>query len=109
MRHRPAFNIFWFEDPQATYADWWQDEKNGLCHLSGKKIERPHFIGKVYNLTVSGIHSYVTQNFAVGNCGKGGDIFSFMEEMEGLDFPEALKLLADRAGVKTDTYRKRNR
>ena len=105
VRHRPAYNIFWFEDPQATYADWWQDEKTDYAIYPVKKIERPHFIGKVYNLTVSGIHSYVTQNFAVGNCGKGGDIFSFMEEMEGLDFPEALKLLADRAGVKTDTYR----
>ncbi len=32
-------------------------------------------------------------------CGKGGDIFQFVMEMEGHDFPEALKLLADRAGV----------
>lgn len=32
-------------------------------------------------------------------CGKGGDIFQFVMEMEGHDFPEALKLLANRAGV----------
>ncbi len=32
-------------------------------------------------------------------CGKGGDIFEFIMEMEGHDFPEALKLLAMRAGV----------
>ncbi|MBI2037676.1 MAG: DNA primase [Candidatus Magasanikbacteria bacterium] len=37
-------------------------------------------------------------------CGKGGDIFSFIQEMEGLDFPEALKILANRAGVKLDSY-----
>lgn len=37
-------------------------------------------------------------------CSKGGDVFSFVQEMEGLDFPEALKLLANRAGVKLDTY-----
>lgn len=36
-------------------------------------------------------------------CGKGGDIFSFIQEMEGLEFIDALKLLADRAGVKIDT------
>lgn len=36
-------------------------------------------------------------------CGKGGDIFTFIQEMEGLDFPEALKILADRAGVKLET------
>lgn len=35
-------------------------------------------------------------------CGKGGDIFSFVQEMEGLDFAETLKLLADRAGIKLE-------
>lgn len=35
-------------------------------------------------------------------CGKGGDIFSFIMEMEGLDFVEALKLLAPKAGVVLD-------
>src|SRR3989338_997099 len=37
-------------------------------------------------------------------CGKGGDIFSFVQEMEGLTFPEALRLLAKRAGVAVDTF-----
>jgi DNA primase len=37
-------------------------------------------------------------------CSKGGDIFSFLQEMEGIEFVEALKLLAERAGVKIDTY-----
>src|SRR3972149_5392251 len=32
-------------------------------------------------------------------CAKGGDIFTFVMEIEGLDFREALKLLARRAGV----------
>ncbi len=32
-------------------------------------------------------------------CNKGGDIFSFVEEIEGLDFSGALKVLAERAGV----------
>ncbi len=32
-------------------------------------------------------------------CGVKGDIFSFVEEFEGLDFKGALKLLASRAGV----------
>lgn len=35
-------------------------------------------------------------------CGKGGDIFSFIQEIEGLDFVGALKLLAGRAGVVID-------
>lgn len=33
-------------------------------------------------------------------CGKGGDVFTFLMEMEHLEFPEALKILAEQAGVK---------
>ena len=32
-------------------------------------------------------------------CSKGGDILQFLMEIEGHDFPEALKLLASRAGI----------
>lgn len=32
-------------------------------------------------------------------CGVGGDIFSFVEQIEGVDFKGALKILAERAGV----------
>ncbi len=36
-------------------------------------------------------------------CNKGGDIFEFVKDIEGVDFPGALKILADRAGI-TLTY-----
>lgn len=40
-------------------------------------------------------------------CGRGGDIFSFVQEIEGIDFVAALKLLAERAGITlTKTYTK---
>lgn len=39
-------------------------------------------------------------------CDKGGDIFSFVQEMEGVEFPEALRLLAAKAGV---TLKKQNK
>ena len=42
-------------------------------------------------------------------CGASGDIFTFVEEFEGLDFKGALKLLADRAGVQLEVYSKENR
>ncbi len=47
-------------------------------------------------------------------CGAKGDIFSFVEQFEGLDFMGALKLLADRAGVplvfeKTETKSEKER
>ncbi len=32
-------------------------------------------------------------------CNRGGDIFSFVQEIEGIDFVDALKILAARAGV----------
>ncbi len=35
-------------------------------------------------------------------CGKGGDVFTFIQEIEGFDFIEALKFLAKRAGIELD-------
>lgn len=32
-------------------------------------------------------------------CGKGGDVFTFLMEYENMEFPEALRILATRAGV----------
>jgi DNA primase len=37
-------------------------------------------------------------------CGAKGDIFTFVEEFEGLDFRGALKLLADKAGVTLEHF-----
>lgn len=47
-------------------------------------------------------------------CGRGGDVFSFVMEREGLNFMEALRLLAPKAGVtlrydNPETYSQRNR
>lgn len=53
-------------------------------------------------------HSEKTPSFTVSpdrqmyhcfGCGVGGDVFSFIETQEGLTFPEAVKRLAERAGV----------
>ena len=40
------------------------------------------------------------QSWKCWPCDIGGDIFSFVMKMEGVDFPEALAMLADRAGIK---------
>lgn len=40
------------------------------------------------------------QIFHCFGCSKGGDIFTFITEYEKMDFSEALKYLADRAGIK---------
>ncbi len=42
-------------------------------------------------------------------CGAKGDIFTFVEEFEGLDFKGTLKLLAERAGVVLEAYSKESK
>lgn len=53
-------------------------------------------------------HSEKTPSFSVNEgrqifkcfgCGKGGDIFSFVQEIENLSFPEAVAFLAQRCGI----------
>ncbi len=46
------------------------------------------------------------QIFHCFGCGVGGDAFKFLELQEGLNFPEAVKKLADRAGIELPEDRK---
>ena len=50
-------------------------------------------------------------SFYCFGCGAKGDIFTFVEKFEGLDFMGALKVLAEKTGVKLDTknFQKDNR
>ncbi|MCF7907203.1 DNA primase [Patescibacteria group bacterium] len=41
-------------------------------------------------------------------CGEGGDMFSFIQKIEGVDFPEALRILAEKAGVEIKQYDSHN-
>ncbi|MBI4466482.1 MAG: DNA primase [Acidobacteria bacterium] len=61
-------------------------------------------------------HSEKTPSFAVHpvkqiyhcfGCGAGGDVFKFVMEMEKVSFPEALKLVADKVGVRLPERRPR--
>ena len=38
-------------------------------------------------------------------CNLGGDVFGFLMEMERMEFGEALRVLATRAGITLQTYR----
>ncbi|MBY0522334.1 MAG: DNA primase [Gemmataceae bacterium] len=39
------------------------------------------------------------QNYRCWSCGKSGDVYTFIQEIERIDFREALELLARRAGI----------
>lgn len=45
-------------------------------------------------------------SFYCFGCSRGGDIFTFVQEFEGLDFMGTLRLLASRAGVSLEHYDK---
>ncbi len=38
-------------------------------------------------------------------CAKGGDVFSFVQEIESMEFREVLKILAEKAGVQLEEYK----
>ena len=59
---------------------------SGLCPFHQEKT--PSF-------TVSPIK----QIFYCFGCGKGGDVFNFVMEMERCEFPEALRLVAEKCGI----------
>jgi DNA primase len=62
-------------------------------------------------------HKEKTPSFSVNSemglfkcfgCGKGGDVIKFIQEAEGLEFPKALEIAAQRAGITLKTAYKEN-
>ncbi|MBI1900632.1 MAG: DNA primase [Planctomycetia bacterium] len=48
------------------------------------------------------------QSYRCWVCNEGGDIFSLVMKMEGVEFPEALRMLAERAGIPIETQSPRS-
>jgi len=81
-----------------------------------EKIDLAQFIGGYVKVQKAGVnlkarcpfHNEKTPSFTISpakgvwhcfGCGRGGDLFQFVMEMEHVEFKDALKLLAERAGI----------
>ncbi|MDP3741344.1 MAG: DNA primase [bacterium] len=81
-----------------------------------EKINLADLVGEYVSLKKAGtnyrglcpFHSEKTASFMVSpakqiwhcfGCGLGGDVFEFIKQIEAVEFPEALRILAQRAGV----------
>lgn len=83
--------------------------KTDIVSIIGERIELKK-TGRNYKANCP-FHGEKTPSFMVSpelqifkcfGCGEAGDVYSFLEKFEGMEFPEALKYLADRAGVKLE-------
>jgi DNA primase len=84
-------------------------QKTDIVSLIGEYIEVKK-AGRNYK-AICPFHSEKTPSFMISpelqiykcfGCQSGGDAFAFLKEYEGMEFGEALKFLADRAGVKLE-------
>jgi len=105
VNHRESYTVIWSEEAKPKY-DLVYHSRYGQNYwlLPIADVVVRSYSGPVHNLTIDTDHSYVASHFAVSNCGKGGDIFKFLEEVDGLDFSESLRVLAKRAGVELQSY-----
>src|SRR5262249_41426208 len=51
----------------------------------------------------------VRQIYHCFGCGKGGDVFSFVMEMERCEFPEAMRIVAEKCGISVPRPKERSR
>lgn len=85
-------------------------QKTDIVSVTGEHIDLKK-AGRNYK-ALCPFHSEKTPSFMVSpelqiykcfGCGEAGDVYAFLQKYEGIDFYEALKTLADRAGVKLKT------
>ncbi len=98
-----------------------QQDRSEVKESIRERLDIAQVVGRYVKLKSAGhnlkglcpFHKEKTPSFVVSpdkgmyhcfGCGKGGDIFSFIMEVEGLTFPETLARMAEEAGVALPTY-----
>lgn len=107
QHHNEAFVVSWAINPRVAKFHHKYEAEDGSTYwiLPVLGMSKRQFNGNVYNLTIEHDHSYVANTFAVANCGIGGDVYKFVMEREKIEFGEALRMLAERAGVPLKEFR----
>lgn len=108
VHHKQAYTVTWLKSTKSQKYNLVYTAEDGAVYwvLPVRKALKSLFKGVVYNLNVAEDNSYVANTFAVSNCGVGGDLFEFIQQIEGVGFSEALKILGDKAGVEVKVTKK---
>ncbi|MEA3369928.1 MAG: DNA primase [Campylobacterota bacterium] len=95
IKHQQSYTIYF---RKRESIEGFYEYVNGVKYLFSrvKEIENIGHEELVYDITVKDkTHTFLSNHFAVGNCGAGGDSVKFVMEYEKLNYPEALEKLAD--------------
>ena len=95
-------------------------ESSNIIDLIGQYTQLKRTGGRHFGLCPFPDHNEKTPSFSVTEerqlyhcfgCGKGGNVFTFLQTYRGMSFPEAVEFLADRAGIeieKTEVQKRQN-
>lgn len=94
---------FWFHYPRSKEnANGFYESVDGTDYYFSpiKEIKQSEGVNNVVDITVSETNSFTTKMAVVHNCGKKGSAFNFVMEMENVSFGEAVRIIAEKQGVK---------
>jgi len=94
--------FFLLSEQRARFSEAEKDfTRRGWCVISVEETDR---VEEVFCAVVDEGHAFVLEdNILTGNCfgcGVGGDVFTFLQEMEHVSFVEAVETLAAKAGIR---------